>query len=460
MPTPATPTPPSDKAAEYLKWLEEETERFNWMGEEARKRGIVRPTGCGKPPALNPDGSLAKPGAKPAAKLSADAAGHQHKGTGEGGGQFATTGGGASASTGPAQQAPSQHAAEFHSRLSKIKNTKAVQTIKAGVQFFTNMTKKIHKGLAQRYGHKAATAILLSGVAAGIPIVAVPGSTIIGMIPGVAVAEAVHQFRKATGLSAEDGAPMTPHEMAAIFRREVAGPMEKHFAEWHKANQGDLQGLDAEEKGAALSADPTEIALSQAEADGIELSEDVRERVRRIVGERFEVAMSHDVSGEARDDAGKWAGAHAQLAKEVTRPKKSDLKKPTINLWHGTTLKSAKLIAAKGVSGGSRGKNAAAYASAAAQYPEDTGAEALVLLRAKTGQLSVDPNDQVGESVEDGLFPSGGHGSSCTVGDHEVVAIIDIQNADNPDAAIKALEDGDLAAALRHGAKVIHGAPS
>jgi hypothetical protein len=42
---------------EYLQYLQEETDRFNALGELARQRGIGVPTGSGVPP-LNPDGSL------------------------------------------------------------------------------------------------------------------------------------------------------------------------------------------------------------------------------------------------------------------------------------------------------------------------------------------------------------------------------------------------------------------
>lgn len=140
----------------------------------------------------------------------------------------------------------------------------------------------IHGKLAGRYGSKAATAILASGILAGIPLAAVPGSTLIGMLPGVAIAEAVHQFRKATGLSAEEHEELTPEEMQLIFKHEVARPLREHIKKWADENAEALSGL--KEDDVAMSA---EAAIEQAEAAGVELSEDVRERVKRIVGERF-----------------------------------------------------------------------------------------------------------------------------------------------------------------------------
>lgn len=48
--------------ASYVQWQAEELQRFNSLAEMARKMGIVLPTGGGKPPPLNPDGSLKKEG--------------------------------------------------------------------------------------------------------------------------------------------------------------------------------------------------------------------------------------------------------------------------------------------------------------------------------------------------------------------------------------------------------------
>lgn len=185
-------------------------------------------------------------------------------------------------------------------------------------------------------------------------------------------------------------------------------------------------------------------------------------------------------------DAGLPSEAEYHALKDAVRAalkvSPSDLDKPTILLWHGTSLKGARgIVKSGGLSTGQRGTNATASLDHAAQYPEDTGADAIVLLRAKTSGLGVDKNDQVGETVKDGLFPKNMHGSSCEVGDHEVVAVLDLRSnftstvtytdesgkevtetrtgpadAKQLAKAWKALEKGDLLGALHAGANVMH----
>ena len=55
-PNPGKPETPD----EYTQWQAEESARHNAMADAARKMGFVIPTGCGHPPQLNPDGSLAQ----------------------------------------------------------------------------------------------------------------------------------------------------------------------------------------------------------------------------------------------------------------------------------------------------------------------------------------------------------------------------------------------------------------
>jgi hypothetical protein len=133
-------------------------------------------------------------------------------------------------------------------------------------------------------------------------------------------------------------------------------------------------------------------------------------------------------------------------------PSKRDLRGDSIHLWHGTSLDLAnKIIAAKGLKEGTRGRNATADVEHAMQYPEETGADALVLLRCDPKTLDVDPNDQVGETVADGLFVE--HGSSCTVGDHDVAAVFDVSSATGD--YVEALQQGDFAKAAKLGVKVL-----
>jgi GNAT superfamily N-acetyltransferase len=164
-------------------------------------------------------------------------------------------------------------------------------------------------------------------------------------------------------------------------------------------------------------------------------------------------AHGHEHKGKG-PGGGEFTGEHQGI--DITPASLGDMNKSSINLWHGTTLEAAPSILKSGkISEGSRGKNAAANAGTASQYPEETGAQALVLLRANPKELTIDPNDQQGETVEDGLFPSGGFGSSCTLGGHRVIAVFDLEHAIKPDDAIKALDNGDLAAAIKYGLKFI-----
>jgi ssDNA-binding Zn-finger/Zn-ribbon topoisomerase 1 len=57
----ALPEKPASNAApdDYAEWQKQDAARLNWLCQEARKSGIVLPTGGQEPPALNPDGSLA-----------------------------------------------------------------------------------------------------------------------------------------------------------------------------------------------------------------------------------------------------------------------------------------------------------------------------------------------------------------------------------------------------------------
>lgn len=139
-----------------------------------------------------------------------------------------------------------------------------------------------------------------------------------------------------------------------------------------------------------------------------------------------------------------------QYAKPAT---KADLQKDEISLWHGTSYSGAAGIATDNelTGGGPRGNNATAYPGHASQYPEDTGADVLVLLRAKTAELTVDPNDQIGETVEEGLFPKNMAHSSVSIGGHRIVAMFDLSAADSPDDAIESLNSGNLRAAIKAG---------
>ncbi len=157
---------------------------------------------------------------------------------------------------------------------------------------------------------------------------------------------------------------------------------------------------------------------------------------------------------QPRDEEGKWTAGISNLSGWVKPSAKSDLKGSSIRLWHGTSLKNAQNIIKQGLKEGPRGLNAAADVDSASQYPEDTGAEALILVSADPRDLGIDPEDQVGETVEEGLFPDRGN-SSATVRKSNVLAVIDIKNAKNQDKALKALNNGNLEQAIKYGAKIL-----
>lgn len=178
-----------------------------------------------------------------------------------------------------------------------------------------------------------------------------------------------------------------------------------------------------------------------------------------IAGKRFE--GGEFIPGEAMAKASKKERATLEsnnikghLA-SYRPPSPDDLKSASIFLWHGTSADGMAGILKKGsVSMGSRGLNAAAHTASASQYPEDTGAEALVLLSAETAELGIDPNDQTGKTVEEGLFGGPDYSSACTVGKHRIVAVFDLTECRNPDKAIELLQRGKFDAATKLGVGV------
>lgn len=162
-----------------------------------------------------------------------------------------------------------------------------------------------------------------------------------------------------------------------------------------------------------------------------------------------------EIETRAAAKAGIKPETFAKLAVMIKPASKRDLKRPFIMLWHGTSKSGAAGIwTDEGLIAGERGMNASANVGHASQYPEDTGAHSLVLLRAKTNSLDVDPNDQVGDTMEEGLFPEGSmYQSSCTVREAVPVAIFRIEDAKQD--GIDALEKGDLAQAIENGVKIV-----
>lgn len=134
-------------------------------------------------------------------------------------------------------------------------------------------------------------------------------------------------------------------------------------------------------------------------------------------------------------------------ASEYVPPTKGNLAGAEIWLWHGTSVRGGKGISEDmQIDDGQRGTNATADIETAWQYPEDTGAQYIALLRCDTSTLDVDPNDQQGDTVEEGLF---GWSSSATIGEHRVEAVFDVRHAS--EEALHAMHSGDFKKAFRLG---------
>jgi len=110
-------------------------------------------------------------------------------------------------------------------------------------------------------------------------------------------------------------------------------------------------------------------------------------------------------------------------------PTRADLRGQWIRLFHGTSREAARKILADGRIRPSRQRTYAApgvYASAriedAAQYPEETGADAIVVIQALVEELKPDLTDESPASVEQSLFDC--FGSSAVVGEHKVEGVI------------------------------------
>ncbi len=95
---------------------------------------------------------------------------------------------------------------KFKVQLDSIRDPKLVNDVKESLNFVRKLTKKFTDKVMTRYGKVGGLAVLTSGQAVGWGVFAVstasgvplyiPGSTILGSLPGVAVAEAILQLRK------------------------------------------------------------------------------------------------------------------------------------------------------------------------------------------------------------------------------------------------------------------------
>lgn len=136
---------------------------------------------------------------------------------------------------------------QFKERLSAISNAPVVRHVKAAAGVMRAAAAKFHQKLVDRYGQKAAATIMAAGVAAdlavtggsalaGIPVY-VPGLSILGSLPAVAVAEVCLQARRAVGKS-EEG--MTGEEALQAFQADVWEPLTAEFDRWVNDNRAEL----------------------------------------------------------------------------------------------------------------------------------------------------------------------------------------------------------------------------
>jgi len=188
------------KLQQQGKRVEETTARFS---EEELGVITIKP---------NPEWPLIEAGAWEA--FTEDKNKHEHAGKGtEKGGQFTSKGKGDGSDKGkvgkesspePIPQTPEQstalHTKAHESSQAIIKKSNGVLAkVGAAGKAMKSATQKVYKALEQRYGRNQAIAIFAAGTAIGIasPLVVVPGSSIIGMVPFAAMAEIYLQSKKA-----------------------------------------------------------------------------------------------------------------------------------------------------------------------------------------------------------------------------------------------------------------------
>lgn len=145
------------------------------------------------------------------ARYAKDASGHEHRGKGEGGGQFASGGGTAEheeESVEPIndeQRKVIEHADKLSPSI--IGRARALLDKAPGGQWMREKTKRLYDQFEKRYGKGQALAIFAAGQAVGwgataagtaltgVPVW-IPGSTVVGMLPFAAIAEVYYRMRK------------------------------------------------------------------------------------------------------------------------------------------------------------------------------------------------------------------------------------------------------------------------
>ncbi len=126
-------------------------------------------------------------------------------------------------------------------KLDRATDVPGLRTVKAGLDLMRKVTNAYRGQLEQRYGKKAAVAIMASGQLAAWTLPAIglppfPGSGLAYSVPAVAVAESFLQAKKL--LTKEED--VTPVEAAKIWAA-LQSKLEKTYVEWLKENVAELK---------------------------------------------------------------------------------------------------------------------------------------------------------------------------------------------------------------------------
>jgi len=127
----------------------------------------------------------------------------------------------------------------FKSALAKVKSAPVLKQINQARQFMGGVTKKIYSKLEARYGRKTALAVLASGQVADWGSVAVgamfghvmyiPGASVLGMLPAVAIAETWKQVSRLGGKGLEGEGDM--EEAKSFLEAELKSAWEQYLKE-------------------------------------------------------------------------------------------------------------------------------------------------------------------------------------------------------------------------------------
>jgi hypothetical protein len=131
----------------------------------------------------------------------------------------------------------------FREEVDKLKDKKYVKDIGKAVGFLRGLTRKFTGSIIKRYGKTGGMTILATGQAlgwgsfvvssaAGVPLY-IPGSTILGSLPAVVLAEAILQLKKnlVSGVKALELSPSDADKVWREFQMELVEAYQKWLEE-------------------------------------------------------------------------------------------------------------------------------------------------------------------------------------------------------------------------------------